>query len=282
MTTLHNRPATAPTGGAMVPSVPSSRVFRDAVAAEWIKIRTLRSTYAFLAGSVAASLLGMLILLLLIQSYDRATATEQAMYETADVTVVIMPFVTFLVGSIGAMVITSEFGTGSIGPGLLAVPQRRVLLSAKATVAGATGMLGGLLFALLASAGAILLLGDRPAPLNPWQSWTDAVPTVCCAALVVLGTSTVAVGLGAVLRSTASTLVTLGGLVLVAPIFAHFLPTTWQLRFGSILLPNLTPQLAGSNHPYLLSQAGAVAVLVAYVVVALGAGALSFGRRDTT
>jgi ABC-2 type transport system permease protein len=281
MTTLHHLPAAAATGGASSPSVPRSGVFRDAVAAEWIKIRTLRSTYAFLAGGVAATALGLLILSMLIQSFDQATAAEQAAFETADVTVVIMPFVAFLVGSIGAMVITSEFTTGSIGPGLLAVPQRRLLLSAKATVAGAVGVLGGLLFALLAAAGAMLLLGDRPPPLNPWQTWTDAMPTVCSAALVVLVTSTVALGLGAVLRSTASTLVTLGGLVLVAPIFAHFLPTTWQLRFGSILLPNLAPQLAGSNHPYLLSQAGAAAVLVAYVAVTLGAGALAFGRRDT-
>jgi hypothetical protein len=282
MTTLRNRPGTADTSSAAAPTVPRSRVFRDAVAAEWMKIRTLRSTYAFLAGGVAATLLGMLILFLLISSFDQATAAEQANYETADPTVVVMPFVMFFVGSIGGMLITSEFTTGSIGPGLLAVPQRRVLLGAKATVAAAAGVLGGLLFALLAFAGATLLLGDRPAPLNPWQTWTDAMPTVFSAALVVMVTSTVALGLGAVLRSTASTLVTLGGLVLVAPIFAHFLPTTWQLRFGSILLPNLTPQLVGGNHPYVLSQAGAVAVTVVYVVVALGAGALSFSRRDAS
>ncbi|NJC85709.1 ABC transporter permease [Planosporangium mesophilum] len=275
-------PATADTSSAAVPTVPRSRVFRDAVAAEWMKLRTLRSTYAFLASSAAATLLGMLILFLLIQSFDQATAAEQANYETADPTVVVMPFVIFFVGSIGAMSITSEFTTGSIGPGLLAVPQRRVLLGAKATTAAAVGLLGGLLFALLAFAGATLLLCDRPAPLNPWPTWTDAMPTVFCAALVVMVTSTVALGLGAVVRSTASTLVTLGGLVLVAPIFAHFLPTTWQLRFGSILLPNLTPQLAGGNHPYLLSQAGAAAVIVVYVVVALGAGALSFSRRDAS
>jgi ABC-2 type transport system permease protein len=282
VTTLRNRPDAAGTSGAAASTVPRSRVFRDAVAAEWMKIRTIRSTYAFLVGGLAATLLGMLILFFLSQSFDRATPAEQANYETADPTVVVMPFVMFFVGSIGAMLITTEFTSGSIGPGLLAVPQRRLLLDAKATVAGAVGVLGGLLFAMLAFAGATLLLGDRPAPLNPWPNWTDALPTVCCAALIVLVTSIVAVGLGAVLRSTASTLVTLGGLVLVAPIFAHFLPTTWHLRFGSVLLPNLTPQLVGTPNAYLLSPAGAAAVTVAYVVVALGAGALSFSRRDAS
>jgi ABC-2 type transport system permease protein len=279
MATLRNLP-TSP--GLAAPAVPRAQVFGDAVAAEWMKLRTVRSTYAFLAGGVVAALVGMLLLFLLIRSFDQTPVAEQSNYETVDITVVIMPFVGFFVGSIGAMSITTEFTTGSIGPGLLGVPQRRVLLGAKATVAAAVGLLGGLLFALPSFAGAFLMVGDRPAPFNPWRTWTDGMPTVFSAALVVLATSTVALGLGAVLRSTASTLVTLGGLVLVAPIFAHFLPTTWHLRFASILLPNLTPQLAGSDHPYLLSQAGAAAVMIGYVVLALGAGTLAFSRRDAS
>ncbi|MFC0505154.1 ABC transporter permease [Micromonospora costi] len=281
MTTM-TRPGTADSSRAPAPAVRRSQLWRDAVAAEWLKLRTLRSTYAFLAGGAAATLLGMLILFLLVGSFDGASAAEQANYETADLTVVVMPFVTFFLASIAAMSITTEFTTGSIGPGLLAVPQRRILLGAKATTAAAVGLIGGLLFALLALAGATLLLGDRPAPLNPWPSWTHALPTVACAALVVMVTSIVALGLGVVLRSTASALVTLGGLVLVAPVFAHFLPTTWHLRFASVLLPNLTPQLAGADHPYLLSPAGALVMLLAYVGVALGAGLIAFGRRDAT
>ncbi|MFK3979754.1 ABC transporter permease [Micromonospora sp. NPDC050397] len=280
MTTRQLAPRSS--SAALVAPGTRSRVFRDTVAAEWMKLRTVRSTYAFLAAGLAATLLGMLVLSLLIGSFDRATAAEQANYETADLTVVVMPFVEFFVGAIGAMLITTEFATGTIGPGLLAVPQRRTLLGAKAAIAGMLGILGGSLFALLTLGGAALLLGNRPAPLNPWPTWTDALPTVFCAALVVMVTSAVALGLGAVLRSTASTLLTLGGLVLVAPVFAHFLPTTWHLRFASVLLPNLTPQLAGNNHPYLLSQVGAVAVTVAYVVLALGAGLFGFTRRDAS
>lgn len=279
MTTARYRFAAS---GATAPTSPRPPVFRDALAAEWMKLRTVRSTYAFVAGCVAATLLGMLILFLLVQAYDRATPAERANFETADPTVVVLPFVGFFLGSIGAMVITSEFTTGAVGPSLLAVPQRRILLGAKATVAAAVGLLGGLVFALLACTGAGRLLGARPAPLNPWQTWTDAIPTVLGGSVVAMVTGTVAVGLGAVLRTTASTLVTLGGLVLVAPTFAHFLPTTWQLRFGSVLLPNLTPQLAGGDHPYLLSPLGAAAVLAGYVAVALGAGMLCLSRRDAS
>ncbi|MCO1654833.1 ABC transporter permease [Pseudonocardia humida] len=262
------------------PTAPRPPAFRDAVAAEWMKLRTVRTTYALLAGAAAATLLGLTVLALLVQDYDRAAPAERAAFEAADPTVAVMPFVGFLIGSIGAMVITSEYTTGSIGPGLLAVPQRGLLLGAKATVAATVGAIGGLLFALLSCVGTIVLLGDRPAPLNPWPTWTDAVPTVVGAALVVLTTSAVALGLGAVLRSTAATLVTLGGLGLVVPMFAHALPTTLHLLLASILIPNLAPQLAGADHPYLLSPVGAAAAAVVWVVAALAAGAFALDRRD--
>lgn len=282
MTTLRHSPDAAEAAPAPAVAPPRSGAYRDAVAAELMKVRTLRSTWAFLAGGVVATAFGALILFFLVQSYDAATPAEQGNYETADPTVVTMPFVMFFVGAIGAMLITSEFTRGSIGPSLLAVPQRRVLMGAKATVAGLVGLGCGLLFSLLAFADARLLLGNRPKPLNPWPQWTEAIPTVLCATLVVMVTCLVAMGLGAIMRSTAAALTTLGALVLVSPIFAHFLPTVWQLRFGSILLPNLTPQLAGPNHPYVLSQGGAIAVTAAYVILAVGLGAISFSRRDAS
>jgi ABC-2 type transport system permease protein len=257
-----------------------SRTFHDAAAAEWMKVRTLRSTWAFLAGGVSATGLGALILFFLVQSYDAASPADRANYETADPTVVTMPFVMFFVGAIGAMLVTSEYTTRSVGPALLAVPQRHLLFGAKATVAGLIGLGCGAVFALLAFADARLMLGNRPKPINPWPQWTDAIPTVLCSTLIVAVTCLVAMGVGAVVRSTAAALTSLGALVLVAPVFAHFLPTVWHLRLASVLLPNLTPQLAGGNHPYLLSQGGAVAVTAAYVLVALLAGAISFKRRD--
>ncbi|WP_373688213.1 ABC transporter permease [Actinoplanes aureus] len=211
------------------------------MAAEFLKVRTLRSTWAFLGGGVAASLLGAFILFMLVQSYDAASPANKLNYETADPTVVTMPFVMFFIGAIGAMLITSEFGTRSIGPALLALAQRRTLIGAKATVAGFIGLTCGAAFVLLAFADARLMLGNRPTPINPWPRWTDAIPTVLCATVIVTVTALVAMGLGALLRSTAGTLTTLGSLVLVAPIFAHFLPTVWQLRLASVLLPNLTP-----------------------------------------
>lgn len=263
-----------------VAAVPRSSVFGDAVRAELLKLRSLRSTHAFLAGGVLATALGALIVFVLVRSYDTATATTRAHFEPVDPTVVTIPFVMFFVGAIAAMLITTEYATRSIGPTLIAVPQRHILVGAKATVAALLGLGCGVVFSLLSFVDARALFGDRPAPFNPWPRWSDGIPTVLAAALMVLVTCLVALGLGALVRSTAAALTTLGTLVLVAPIFAHFLPTAWELRFGSILLPNLTPQLAGGNDPYLLPPGGAAAVAAAYVLLSLGGGIVAFIRRD--
>jgi ABC-2 type transport system permease protein len=142
---------------------------------------------------------GALILFLLVRSYDAAGPADRANHETADPTVVTMPFVMLFVGAIGAMLITGEFTTGSIGPALLAVPRRRTLIGAKASVAALVGLVCGLVFALFAFADARLLLGNRPGPINPWPRWTEAIPTVLCATVVVMVTClALSVGLGAV------------------------------------------------------------------------------------
>lgn len=261
---------------------PRSSVFRDAVLAELMKIRTLRSTRAFVVGGLLATALGALILFFLVQSYDASSVAERAAFEPADATVVTMPFVMFFIGSIGVMLITSEFTTKSIGPSLIAVPQRLTLLCAKATVAALVGLVAGLLFSLLSVIDARLVFGDRPKPFNPWPQFTDGIPTVLSSTAMVMVTCLVALGLGALMRSTAAALTTLGALVLVAPIFAHFLPTTWEIRFGSILLPNLTQQLADGNDPYVLSQGGAAVIAVVYLLLTVGAGAISFSRRDAS
>ncbi|WP_051899192.1 ABC transporter permease [Sciscionella sediminilitoris] len=259
---------------------PRASVYRLAVGSELMKIRGLRSTHAFLAAGVLVMAVGALIIFILVQSYDASSPAKKAGFEASDPTVVSMPFVMFFIGAIGAMIITTEFTTKSIGPTLIAVPQRRTLMGAKATVAALVGLVCGLVFSVLSFVDSRLLFGDRPAPFNPWPRWADGIPTVFGAALMVLVSCLVALGLGAMMRSTAAALTTLGALVLVVPIFAHFLPAPWDLRLASILLPNLTSQLGGGNHPYVFSPGGALVVAASYVVLALGGGAISVMRRD--
>ncbi|GAA4568938.1 ABC transporter permease subunit [Planotetraspora kaengkrachanensis] len=253
----------------------------DVVAAEWLKLRTMRSTWAVWAGAAACTLIGLVVIMSHVASYDQATPQEQASFESADPAVAVMPLVAFFIGSLGVLAITSEYSTGSIAPSLVVVPQRRLLLAAKTVVVACVALAGGVLFAGLSQIGAMLILGDRPAPLNPWAHWWESVPSAAGTAVTTLATGLVALGLGVVLRSAAATTAVMGALTLVVPMFAHMLPEPVHLWVASVLIPNLAPQIAGQESAYLLSPPAAIAVLTVYVVVALGAASLSFSRRDS-
>ncbi|PZG03800.1 ABC transporter permease [Nonomuraea aridisoli] len=253
---------------------------KDVVAAEWLKLRTMRSAWWIWAGAATYTLVGLAVIMMHIGSYDQASPQERASFDSADPAVAVMPIVAFFIGCLGALAITTEFSTGSIAPSLVAVPRRVTLLAAKTVVVACVAFASGVLFAGLSQLAALLLLGDRPPPVNPWPHWSDAIPTAAGTAFTTLVTALVALGLGALLRSAAATVAVIGALTVVVPSLAHLLPEALHLRVASVLIPNLAPQVAGAESAYLLSPPVAIAVLTCYTVVALAAGALGLSRRD--
>lgn len=253
----------------------------DLLRSEWLKLRTMRATYLALAGAVLALLAGTAIVLTTVAAYDASTPAERADFDPANPLVTVLPFAIYFIGMLGGLTMTVEYGTRSIAASLLAVPRRRDLLTAKTLVVAATTAMSGTTVAVTSTAAAWLIIGNRPAPINPWTTATDALSSILSGALVVTVTGLVALGLGTVLRSTAATVGVLGAITLVVPIFAHFLPAPWHLRLASVLLPNLASQVAGTEDtPYLFSPPIAFVVLMAYAAVALTAGLVSLTRRD--
>lgn len=252
----------------------------DFIASEWLKLRTVRASYLMLLGGAFTVLLGAVIVLTLVGAYDAASAAEKAEYESADPTVVVMPFVSFFVGALGGLAITSEYTTRNISSSLIAVPRRRAFFIAKVSVVSAVTLVAGQVFSFAAFLAAWLILGDRPAPINPWSSVADAMPSVLATAIAVLVAALLALGIGAVLRSSTGALVTLGALLLVIPIFAHFLPSPLGEQVSSLMLTNLAAQITDTETPYVLSPVGALIVMLIYVIAALVAGATCIIHRD--
>lgn len=252
----------------------------DVIAAEWLKLRTVRSTYGLLAAIAAIMLLGFVIVFAVALDFDRSTADERAHFDAGDARLLVIPFTQFCLAALGALVMTSEHGTGMIRPSLVAVPHRRTMVAAKAVVVGGVTLVLGQVIAFATFLGSWLISGGRPAPLWPWATVSDAFGEVASSGLSVALAALVGLGLGLVIRSTAGTLVTLGGLLFVIPPFAYFLPAPWDDRVAAVMLPNLAPQLAGNADVGVLSPIGALAVMVAYVGVALGVGAFALTKRD--
>jgi len=115
---------------------------RGAVAAEWIKLRSVRSTYlALAAAAVAAIALGYLVTHYVASSTHWATMSPQARatwdpvsYSQGGLAIAQLAF-----GTLGVLVISSEHATGLIRTTFTATPWRRAVLAAKAALHGSPG-----------------------------------------------------------------------------------------------------------------------------------------------
>ncbi|MGH8880567.1 MAG: ABC transporter permease, partial [Stackebrandtia sp.] len=251
----------------------------NTIASEWLKIRTLRSSYILLALSVAAVLVAAGITALMIADYDSSSAAEQATFAPANVGTPAIPFVQLFVVVFAALTVTGEYATGAIRGSLMAVPRRGRLLAAKLVVVGGCGLLLGQAVSFACLGLTLWLAGDRPAPIAPWQSVSEAIMPTVSEGLVMTMLALVAVGLGAVIRSSAGTLVALTGLLFVLPSMVFFLPKPWDARIFGVMPTNLAAPLAGSPNATLSSLGAGVTMLV-YVLGFATAGVLFLRRRD--
>lgn len=253
---------------------------RNALLSEWSKIRTLRSSWSVPVVAVLAVALGGLLAALITAEFDRASPEERALFSSADMSVVLLPIVELTVAAVAALVITGEYGTGSIRPTMVGVPRRSVLFGAKTLVVGAAALVTGLVASFSMYALSWLAIGDRPAPIRAWESVEAGLTTPLAGAVAVTVVALLALGLGAALRSTAGAVVSVTVLIFVVPIISMLLPAPWDLRVYSVSLLHLPPQLAGTAADPLLSQGAALLLAAGYALVPPAVGAWLLTRRD--
>ncbi|RNL86042.1 ABC transporter permease [Halostreptopolyspora alba] len=251
-----------------------------ALAAEWLKLRSVRSTW------VTVAVVGVVVLVTALATWNGVNAWENATtaegrlrWETArPMERITFPFTQFCVGVLGVLAFTSEYGTGMIRSTFAAVPRRGTVLTAKVGAVGGATFVTGLAGVTAMHLTGRWIVGDRP-----FDAYADpvaeAVGPLLAMGLSVAVVALVGMGVGAVLRSTAGTLVTLAVLVFVLPTIAGFLPDPWNERIGAVLPAQLSAQVAGSTDP-VLPPLVALTVLAGYAATALGAAAVAISRRD--
>jgi len=250
------------------------------IASEWLKLRSVRSTYMYLAAVALGVALGGLIAYLMTADFDTSPPSEQAFFGSADPGQLAVPLAQFCLAALAALAMTSEYATGMIRTSLTAVPARGRMLAAKAVVVAAVTAVAGLAVNFASYFIGAAITGDRPAPIRAFESLGDAMPSILAgsAALVVMGL--LGLGLGAVLRATAGALVSITAILFVAPIAAQFLPRELGVKVFATLPMSLPAQLAGTEASPVYTQWGAAGVLALYAVVSLAAGWYLLKRRD--
>jgi ABC-2 type transport system permease protein len=238
---------------------------------EWIKLRSLRSTWWTLAVTIAAA--AAIAVAVGVNTEDAAAdLTNNAL---AGISVGLL-----LTGILGVLTATSEHSSGSIRSTLAAIPNRPLVLAAKAAVFGAVALAAG------EAAAFVSFFAGRAALPAGIAGPTLGQPGVLRA--VVLGGAgycligLLGVGLGAVVRHTpAAIAVLVGGVYVLAQLVAGF--ATWVMPYLPIAIVANSLSVvrpAGDDQVQFLSPWAGLGMLSVYAAVTLAAGAFLLARRD--
>jgi ABC-2 type transport system permease protein len=268
-------------GFAPAPAAPVAMVARPVtqvrvVRSEWTKLRGLRSTWY--------SALAAVILIIGVGAGFAAGKPYRVSAAHPAVTAVSVGLFGILIaqlviGVLGVLVFSSEYGTGMIRASLAVVPSRLPVLWAKlATVAGLVlpvTMLAAVADFFVATAIQSARGGTAITLTDP-----GVLRTVAGAALYLTAAALIGVALGGLLKKTAAGISAFAALFLVAPVVATYLPPSIAA------IARYLPSSAGGAlwgqplvaHP--LGPWAGFAVLCGYAVVLTGLAAWRLRRRD--
>ncbi|MEU8103490.1 ABC transporter permease [Nonomuraea muscovyensis] len=253
------------------------------LASEWLKVRTVRSTYLNLALSLGGILLGLAVAWTAADMYDSAPPHQRARAAVADLEEVVVIVPQLCMGILGALAITSEHATGMLRTSFTVVPRRWPVLTAKSVLVGLLGLLAGTVTVFGTYTLSRFVIGDRFSGVYA-TPFLERLPTLVTTSLSVPVFALLGLGVGAILRSTAGAVATLVGLAYVIPMICGNLPEPWSECLGSVMIGALPRQITGAdltNSVYgsLLSPSAAAAVLTAYAAVPVFVGTLLLRRR---
>src|ERR1700735_4969588 len=255
---------------------------RGALASEFTKLRSVRSTYWALAALLIVSI-GVGALVMGGESGSLIhNPGNRAGFDGTQVSLI--PFFEIgqlIIGVLGAMTITAEYSTGMIRTSLTAMPRRGVFYLAKALVFTAIALVIGEVASFVAFFLGQALLGTAPVHISTTLSAPHVLRAVVGGGLFIAVCGLFSYGIATLVRHTAGAISIAIGVLFVVPIIVNFLPTSWNndiLRW----LPS-----EGGQAIWRTTQAahewpawGEFSVFLGYTAVVLIAGYILFRRRD--
>jgi ABC-2 type transport system permease protein len=253
---------------------------RGDLAAEWVKLRSVRSTYVAAGVAVVAGIgLGLLDTWSAAHGWATMTADQRESFDPIGDSLSGFQLGELAFGVLGVLAATSEYATGTIGATLTANPRRGDAFAAKALVIGAATLLGGQLLVITAWLVCRPVLATRD--LSVGLDDPGVLRALVSAGLYLFVVAMVGLGIGALLRHTATAVAALFALVFLSYAVARaveawsYLPDHWVLaNAADVLASTQVP----SHAPRLPSLAGAGLDLAAYLVAALGLGTWRWTR----
>jgi ABC-2 type transport system permease protein len=250
--------------------------FRSVTRMEWRKLRSVRSTW-FILALFAVSLIGLAVLILSSENYAHMSAADRAAFDPTHDSFIGLVLGQLLLGTLGALTITSEFSSGMIRATFAAVPHRPLVLAGKATVLGTVSLAAGEVSAFIAFlAGQAVLKAPAPhASLGQPGVLRAVLLAGAYPALIAL----ISLGFGALIRHTAGTICALVGVLFVLPLL-FFSPSLQNAGQNVLPHPMANTLTATKQVAHALPDAAIFGLLCLYAVASLAAGAWALAHRD--
>jgi ABC-2 type transport system permease protein len=251
--------------------------FADTIRAEWIKFWTVRSTQWSVA---TLFLMGAGLTVLVCWAAAEDLGSPQAGEAPAAFITWGLMLAQIAAVVLGAMVVTSEYGTGMIRATLSATPSRGAVLAAKALVLTSTLFVVGTVTAFAGYFGGNPFLENEGVGVA--LSDDGVLRAMFGSGLYMAGLGLFAAAVGLLVRHTAAALSIVLGLVFVLGNMVFLLPGNWGEWIGKLMPGNAGSPVASaaSFNPMLLEPWVGFAVFTGEVAVVLLAGYLVLRRRD--
>ena len=253
--------------------------FRTVAQMEWLKLRSVRSTWWTLL-VFAAGMIGLAVLVMIHQHWATMSPPDRASFDPTNDSYAGLTIGQLALGVLGVLAVTSEFSSGMIRATFAAAPRRPLVLAAKAAVVAAVTLVAGEVMAFVAfGVGEVVLKNPAPhASLGQPAVLRAVLMAGVYPALIAL----IGLGLGALIRHTAGAISAVVGVLFVLPLILVPLGTSIQNAAGQFM-----PMLIAENSlttvkpvAHSLSPGVGFVLLCGYAAAALAAGGWALARRD--
>lgn len=243
---------------------------RAAVAAEWTKTWSVRSTWGTLA---ASAVLMMLVSAQLAVAHENnntneITTDDAGMTTAGAIAIESFAMLQFVLFTAAVLLVTTEYASRSIGWTLQAVPVRGRVLAAKAAVVAPVMFAAGAAVCLLGALAAKPLLGE-------WGTLDGLAYDVFATGVYSAAGGVLSIGLSLVARSTATAITALFVLLLLLPVLLSAAGSPLAEAFPSIAGDHF---MNGDTTEYPLYAA--LLIILAWTAAAVLAGLRLLKTRD--
>ena len=249
------------------------------VRSEWTKLRTVRSTL-WTIGVIVVLGIGLSAIATAETTSHWATSPESHLgFDPTQTSLIGVAFAQLVIGILGVLVVSAEYGTGTIRATLSAAPRRTRVLVAKSAVFGALALVVSEAVSFISYfLGQSLLTGATP---HTTLGDPGALRAVVGSGLYLCVLGLFALGLGTIIRHTAGAISAFVAALLVLPLIVAALPSSIGDHLRRFLPANIGNSISAvSSGPHQFAPWTGFAVLCIYALVALVIGGILLVRRD--